>query len=189
MAIRKTRKPLPDQSTLNRLLSYDRETGILTWRDRDAEFAKQRNVSLKYIASWNASHAGKRAHTELPRGYVGVSILGIHYMAHRVIWKMVYGVEPDHIDHINGDKGDNRLLNLRDVDASENQRNRKMNSNNSTGYVGVQWCRTHKKYVARIGVSGKTRTLGRFSQLADAISVRKAAEKELNFFPLTKSLT
>lgn len=176
-----TRKDLPDQTLLSELLSYDAASGVLTWKPRSEELGAKYGLSRKIIRFWNTLYSGEEAATRLRHGYVGVTIFGQKYFAHRVIWKMVYGNDPDHIDHISGDKGDNSLSNLRDVTAAENQRNRKLNANNSSGHAGVYWCRTNKKWAAKIRVSGKHRLIGRFSEIADAISARREAERSSGF--------
>jgi hypothetical protein len=175
------RKALPDQALLLELLSYDPCTGALTWKPRSQDLAERFGFTKQSVAMWNGLHAGERAEASLRNGYVGVTIFNQHYFAHRIIWKMVHGHDPDHIDHISGEKSDNRLCNLRDVTATENQRNRKLNSNNSSGHAGVYWCRTNKKWAAKIRVSGVHRLLGRFADLDDAIAARNAAELAHNF--------
>ncbi|NTE87241.1 HNH endonuclease [Agrobacterium rubi] len=175
------RKPLPDQALLLAILSYDAESGLLTWKERSGELVDAFGFNKGQIAPWNAKHARSAAHTVLRHGYIGVKVLGVHYMAHRIIWKMMHGVDADHIDHINGLKSDNRLINLRNVDATENQHNRKISANNATGHSGVHWCRTTRKYVARIVINNSSRMLGRFPNLKDAIAARRKAECEHNF--------
>lgn len=177
------RKELPDQSFLLSLLSYDPSTGVLTWKRRDEDFAKFAGWSGSTLTIWNTKFAGKTAKRSLRNGYIGITILGQRYFAHRIIWKMVTGLDPDHIDHFNGQTSDNRFENLSDVSALENQRNRKLNSNNRTGQCGVHWCRTNKKWTARIRVSGESRMLGRFSDFSEAVHARKRAERETGFSP------
>jgi hypothetical protein len=119
--------PLPPVEELRRLFNYDPETGILTNAIDRATNAKK------------GQEAGKANPSS--KGY---KILGVNkrlYKAHRIIWKMHYGYEPSHeIDHINGDRSDNRIANLRDVPKEINQINRQVkNANNKTGIRGVYW--------------------------------------------------
>lgn len=175
------RKKLPSQQALLDLLSYDKDTGLLTWRERTPEIAKRHGLDEKLIDIWNSNNAGKPAHTLLRRGYIGITAFGIHYFAHRIIWKMIFDEEPDHVDHINGNTSDNRLENLRNVDAQGNSRNRKLSSNNKTGYSGVHWCSDRQKFVARIKINRRNISLGAFSLKEDAIEARRQAEKSIDF--------
>lgn len=177
------RKELPEQSFLRGLLSYDAGTGELTWKRRGRDFAQKAGWSSRTLAVWNGKFSGRTAGRPLRNGYIGLTILGEVYFAHRVIWKMVTGTDPDHVDHSNGQTGDNRFENLSDVTALGNQRNRKLNSNNRTGQSGVYWCRTNKKWAAKIRVSGTYRMLGRFCDFSQAVEARKRAEREIGFSP------
>lgn len=72
-------------------------------------------------------------------------------------------------DHINGDKLDNRKSNLRSVTHSQNQMNRGVNKNSSSGFKGVGWCKQTNKWRVSISIKGKFKNLGRFSSIKDAI--------------------
>lgn len=151
-----------------RLLSYDPETGILTWR-----------VSLS-----NRVKVGDAAACKDSRGYSQVKIKGNLYRIHRIIMLMVNGVfPPSDIDHVNRNRSDNRLCNLRCVTRSENMRNAKKPSNNTSGYVGVRWNKRLSKWEARIKANGKHIYLGCFNGIKDAIAARKAAEIKFGFHP------
>ena len=100
-----------------------------------------------------------------------------HYYAHRVIWKMVTGDEPEHIDHINGRPDDNRLTNLRAATHSLNMRNRKVSKSNRSARVGVFKAPGNKWDAQIVGHNGQER-LGRFVCFGQACRVRAAAEKE-----------
>ena len=95
---------------------------------------------------------------------------------------MHYGVEPSgYIDHLNGDKHDNRIANLRDVDMSTNLRNAAGKSNNTSGATGVNWRADKGKWRARIMVNYKERTLGHFDTFEEAVAAREAAARKLGF--------
>lgn len=84
---------------------------------------------------------------------------------HREITKCPTGME---VDHINGDRLDNRKINLRIVTHADNIKNQKIKSTNSTGYKGVSFYKREKRYVARITNNKKTRILGYFRKAEDA---------------------
>ena len=96
---------------------------------------------------------------------------------------LAYGFYGDEfeVDHINHVRNDNRLINLRFVTKSGNQRNRFRSSNNTTGVMGVTYNKANRKYVAYINVDGMNIYLGSFVSLEEATEVRKAAEIKYKF--------
>ena len=102
-------------------------------------------------------------------------------LAHRVAWVMTHGEWPkEMIDHINGDRSDNRLCNLRQATRSQNLINSKLSSRNSSGFRGVSWCSAKQKWDARIYSATKLRLLGRFKTKEEAIAAYAAAAAELH---------
>jgi hypothetical protein len=95
---------------------------------------------------------------------------------------MEYGVDPLHIDHIDGDPSNNKLANLRDVTPSENHRNRRVPSNNTSGVIGVSQ-RTDGKWRACCTFKERTLVLGDFLSIEEAIAARQAYEKIAGFHP------
>ena len=93
----------------------------------------------------------------------------------------VYGVVPIGIDHINGNSLDNRIKNLRNVPQTENTKNLKIPTSNTSGVHGVYWSKVRSKWIAGIGICGKTYNLGGFTDIKEAKKVRKDAEKEHGF--------
>ena len=109
------------------------------------------------------------------RGYLRVKIRGKRFPKHRLIWKLVYGVDPDTIDHINGDKKDNRLENLRDVPQSMNVRNN-LPRGGASKFKGVYFDKRSSKFGSRIKVNKKTIHLGTYSdERSAAMAYDKAA--------------
>jgi hypothetical protein len=98
-----------------------------------------------------------------------------------VIFKLVYGMEPNEVDHINGDTGDNRLANLRSVDHAINGRNARLSSSNRSGCAGVRWHPPSNKWESRIGVNHKLISLGCHDTFEGAVQARKAAEEQYGF--------
>lgn len=171
------KRPMPDLAIARKLLDYDPETGILTWRVRDSEMFKSDLVA----ASWNERFAGKQAGGLTSGGYICVRILRAQLMAHRLAWFITHGTEPESLDHINGDTADNRLCNLRAVTHSENTRNAARRCDNTSGACGVKWHWQARLWTARITVDGKRMSLGYFRNKEDAIAARKAAERKYGF--------
>lgn len=162
---------------LRELLSYDPETGKLAWLDRDAKWFK----SDRDCKAWNARYAGREAFTAVVKGYRTGWVLGKGHYAHRVILAMTSGQWPDTTDHINGDKQDNRLVNLRSVSHAENMRNLPLTSANTSGYIGVWYVAKRNKWGAQIVRDGHNIFLGHYDNEREANIARRAAEKALSF--------
>lgn len=104
---------------LRQLLSYNPETGHLTWLPRPLRFCK----SKREQARWNSRCAGRFVATKDNRGYLIFKLFDVLYKVHRVCWALHYGEWPHqdlHIDHINEVKDDNRIHNLQLVTIEEN---------------------------------------------------------------------
>jgi hypothetical protein len=132
---------------LHECFSYDPETGDLTWKERPREhFQNSRGWKIS-----NAAYGGKIAGTKCNRKHRSVGINGRLYRLHRVALAMVYGEWPnDQIDHINLDRTDNRITNLRLATNGENSCNRGAQSNNKCGYKGVSYQKAAGKYEAKV---------------------------------------
>lgn len=163
------------------LLEYEPETGRFFWRYRPVEMFKRERV-FKW---WNRVYAGQVAGGIDRQGYRKVTINGKYVALHRLAWAFMFGRWPDgEIDHINGDKSDNRIANLHDVGRSENSRNMPIQSNNRSGVTGVS--RVSKTGLWRADIYRNRRQvhLGSFPTKEQAIAARKAAEKGLGYSPL-----
>lgn len=162
---------------LRECLDYNPRTGALTWRERPRSHFKNDGV----WAAWNKKHS----HTEVfsrKGGYLSLKVDGVQYLAHRVAWAMETGEWPKGgIDHINGDKSDNRISNIRDVSPAENSKNKVASKNNTSGFIGIGWNKASKKWMAYIGSGSGQLHLGLFSDINDAIAARKAAEQALGY--------
>ena len=169
---------------MRELLTYNSETGHLYWRYRGVEyFNESAKRSRKWIAdAWNKKHAGKQALiSDKDNGYKSGRVFGRNVLAHRVAWAIQYGEWPEgDIDHINGDKTDNRLRNLRQATRSQNLMNRGAAPSNTSGVKGVCWDKRRGKWSAKIKVGGKTHNLGRFDAIDDAANAYKAASLKLH---------
>lgn len=173
-------KALPSQGVLHQLLSYDPETGKLFWKERGPRQYPNNNPerSAKLAERWNRQFAGKEAGVKSRTGYMQVTVLCELYLLHRVIWKLVAGEEPDHID---GTRANNRWVNLRSVVSVENHRNKCIPSTNTSGTIGVRFDERRRKWVASITVYGRTVFLGRYEAFSEAVAARKVAEREHGF--------
>lgn len=167
-----------DPNILRSLLRYEPETGKLFWLERDpSQFVCGKRSADWACKAWNSKNAGNEAFTANSAGYRSGAVLQRLHLAHRIIWAMVFDEWPDCIDHINGNRADNRIQNLRSVSKSQNSKNMKKPSNNSSGFQGVHWCSERRKWVASVG----RKSLGRFRLFEDAISARKSALKDLGY--------
>lgn len=162
------------------LLRYDQDTGDLFWKERTQDqFDSSRPGISKW---WNGRYAGNLAFTAKTCGYRSGKLKGKLRLAHRVIWLMQTGSDPSgQIDHINGDKLDNRFCNLREVTQAENLRNMKMSALNTSGHTGVYRNRRGDKWVAQLFYDGKTLCLGTFDEIEDAAAARERAQLEYGF--------
>lgn len=162
-----------DQNELISKLSYDGETGELRWLPR---------YGTRGSNAFNTKYAGNVATHIDGNGYKYISISGQFLLAHRVIWVMHNGpiTRDQHVDHINHDRSDNRLVNLRIVKRSDNNKNRKPNSNTKF-CVGVTYRADRETFNAVISVNRKRYNLGVFKSLFDAVCARKSAEIKHGF--------
>ena len=161
--------PKINPQDLHKFLSYDPLTGKLRWKPREVD-----------VKGWNKKYANKEAFTaDNGEGYRCGAIMGESLKAHWVVWALHYGAWcPKQIDHIDGDKSNNAIGNLRMASHSENQRNKGKNKNNSSGFKGVSWREDRQKWYASIGVDGKQKNLGYFDNKEDAAIARDVASKK-----------
>jgi hypothetical protein len=159
-------KELPSKSYLHKVFYY--KNGNLFWKIK------------KHRSRLNPGDlAGRILHTN--RYQIGMN--GKQYMRSRIVAKMFF---PDFsenllVDHINGNTLDDRIENLRMVTQSQNSRNTKKSTRNSSGHVGIYWREATKRWRVCIGVDGKPKEIGTFTELTEAIKCRKEAEKKLGY--------
>jgi hypothetical protein len=166
---------------LRALLEYDPLTGRLTWKARPASmFPGGKQTPEHNAAIWNGKFAGVDARTT--GRYARVAIMGGRYYAHRVAWAIHYGQWPAlDVDHINGNKVDNRIANLREATVQENGQNIPIKCNNRSGTMGVRWREHASGWEAYITVDGRFIHIGYFKAKEDAIAARRDKERELGF--------
>jgi hypothetical protein len=179
-----TNEDLPSPDLLRKLLRYDPDTGKLFWVRRTPDmFSDEGQRSTSRCARWNSRYAEKEAFTSIGSGGYRIGkIFKKHFLAHRVIWAMQNGHWPkDHIDHVSGDRTDNRIENIRDAGRRENNRNQKRRSDNTSGVTGVSFMKQTGKWTAYINSDAGFVYLGVYSEKAAAISARRKAEKRIGY--------
>ena len=112
-------------------------------------------------------------------GYAQVQIDGQAYYQHRLAFLFMTGNYPSVVDHINGDRSDNRWSNLREVTAATNYRNRGPNRNSTTGVKGVTFDKARDKYVAQLRVNRKLHRLGRYATVEEAADAYRIGVSKL----------
>ena len=153
------------QKELKQLLHYNPETGVFMW-------LKKPNGRANTL-----EEAGTNVN-----GYIQIRIHRVHYYAHRLAWFYMHGVWPkEYIDHINHIRSDNRIINLRDVSKSENERNKSLFSKNTSGVHGVIWYKKINRWQAQMRILGENIYLGVFRDRFEAICARKSAENKYIF--------
>lgn len=130
---------------------FDHKDGHLYWK-------KVMHANKQYLVGQEVGSIHKT-------GYRHVTWMGKIHKVHRLIFLLEHGYLPKEIDHINGNRQDNRIENLREVTRSENQFNKVMCSNNTSGFRGVNWHKHSKSWVVRVCTKGKTKILGYFKDL------------------------
>lgn len=157
-------------SRLKELLEYDPAIGVFIWKNKSAPRSKIKVGSI----------AGKIRKD----GYLRISVDGYRYLEHRLARFYVHGEFPfgaqNFIDHIDGNKSNNQLSNLRVCTNAENMRNRGKNSNNTTGYKGVRKDERDGRYYPRIQnpTAGRYESLGGYATPEEASIVYEAKSIE-----------
>lgn len=157
------RKMTTETDEITAEINYDAETGLFTWN-------KRKQGRRKKIAGSISAN-----------GYMKVMINGREYLGHRLAWFLIHGEWPDQIDHINGIRSDNRLCNLRNVNITENNRNKAKQKRNSSGVTGVYKHGTAPGWYASIIVDKEYKWLGYFTNFDDAVKARKEGEVRYGF--------
>lgn len=134
------------QELLNELFEY--KDGNLYWK----------NHKYKLLN-------GKKAGSIQGNGYIRVRIFGNPYKAHRLIFLMKYGYLPKEVDHINNNRSDNRIENLRAATKSQNRQNSLISKSNKSGVKGVCWDKTNNKWKVTMFVNNKQKYFGHYNDI------------------------
>jgi hypothetical protein len=154
-----------NQKYLKRILRYDPETGLF--------------IRLVTVTS-NANKGDIAGCTH--QGYIKISIMSRIYMAHRLAFLYINGSFPkQEVDHISHDGTDNRWVNLREVTPQDNCKNRSIQCNNTSGFMGVSWHKYTGMWRARIKIDGVDTHIGTFESKSSAVLARINAEEKYGF--------
>ena len=139
---------------------------------------------FRTVSIGNSSKVGLLPQTVNDNGYSRTNILGKRYLTHRVVWLLHYGEWPKgQVDHIDGNRQNNKISNLRDVGYTENAQNTHK-PKGSNKYMGVTYCKKRNKYASQISIgprgNAKVKHLGRFDSAEEAHEVYLAAKRVLH---------
>lgn len=123
-------------------------------------------------------------------GYCHTIIRGRKYYLHRLAWFYVHGVWPDFdVDHKNRNRTDNRIGNLREATETQNQGNKKLHKNNTSGCKGVRWVASRNRFRVTIWMNGKYNNVGSFKTIEEAAKAYdEAAIKYFGEYALTNEM-
>ena len=150
------------QERLKELVDYNPETGVFTSK----------------VKRGNSIWPGKVLGSKDSYGYIQFMLEGRMYRAHRLAWLFMYNEEPEIIDHIDRNKSNNKISNLRPATKEENAQNVELIKTNKSGVRGVSWSSARECWTASIYVNGASEFLGEFDTLEEAAEARREAEKE-----------
>ena len=138
---------------LDCFVSYNPETGDFLWIRDKARSKKGSQVG------WMCGE-----------GYRRTKFNGKTIFLHRLAWECVNGIALGEmeIDHIDGNRSNNKISNLRPATKSQNMHNSKIRKNNNSGVKGVNWCKDHGKYHAQLMINSRKINVGYFHDLEDA---------------------
>lgn len=170
------KKLLPSRKYLNECFSYNKDTGLLFWKNRPREHFNADNSHKKFnnvMAGNVAGHVWVGSHNT----YWVVKISGARYYCHRIIWKLVNDEEPNEIDHKNINSLDNSFLNLRNITPAQNRLNLKARKDNKSGTKGVY--KSGNKWCVQIRRHGKLKNFGSYESIEEAVMVSDCEYEKL----------
>ena len=172
---------LPSQSYLEDCFIYNEKSGLLTWKLRPDHHFKSSRGFNSFNKKFAHKEAGCKKYKESLNNYLLVGIDGILYRSHRVIYKLYYGIDPDVVDHEDGNGLNNSITNIVDKTDSGNSRNQRLQLKSKSGFTGVSYQIRDDRWYACIKINGKVISLGTYKKKSDAINARKIANIKYNF--------
>lgn len=162
---------------------YDPDTGNLIWRSRPKEQFRSLGSWKAWHTRWGGKPAGHRHTCTVGKTYIQVRVGGRLYYAHRIVWAMNYGDVPptSQVDHIDGDGANNRLENLRLVDATGQKRNVRRLRTNTSGHNGVYWDKKKGRWYAKGHLNNRAIHLGYADSFDEAVELRSAFDRRNGF--------
>lgn len=155
--------PVKSLAALREALDYDPATGQFRWRKDMGARAK----------------AGALAGSTAGRGYRKIVVFGHRYPEHWLAWLFVHGRWPSEIDHINRNRSDNRVENLREATRSQNNINKAIHPRNTSGFRGVSFLPKRRKWVAQLRHEGRSKWIGYFDAPEDAAEAYARTRREM----------
>lgn len=149
------------QGRLKEVLDYNPENGHFRWRKG---------------SFYNQGNERRAGSIDISNSHRSIFIEGNKYLEQTLVWLYVYGYFPeDNIYHIDGDKQNNRLINLKPANKSQTCQSKNKQSNNTSGFKGVSFCKSKERWRATIRVNKKLIHLGYFTCLEKAAQAYKEA--------------
>ena len=156
---------------LRRLLDYDKETGLFTWK------VSPWHHNCKFKKGDNAGDLNRR-------GYLTIKLIGIRYSSHRLAYLHTLGRWPeDQVDHDDQNKTNNKWANLVSCNNRYNHHNKPKQANNKSGVTGVIWKQDINKWISYITIKGKKTHLGSYKDKQEAINARLLSESQNGYHP------
>lgn len=146
------------QERLKELFEYEEDTG-----------------RLRRLKAIGAKKSGSYATSKTKQGYLQAQIDGRTYTVHRLVYLYHFGEFPTMLDHINSDKVDNRLTNLRVATSTQNACNTKKRKDNTSGTKGITYCNTHKAWLAKVNKDSKVVVSKTFKGSFDDETIKQEA--------------
>ena len=168
-------KALPNPEVIRQLLRYEPDTGKLFWLERPLPTSGTK----RHVLGFNTKYAGKEALSYIGiHGYKCGNLMGKGQLAHRIAWVIYYGEWPSEVDHIDGDRSNNRIDNLRCVTHAQNMANSAPARGSSSKYLGVYYDCSRALWAAEITKDYRKKYIGRYkTQEEAALAYDEAAIK------------